>query len=38
MAAYRIENADIWKKIQAKEIKGFSVEGWFAEKFFANNI
>jgi len=34
MAVYSIDNADIWKKIQSKEIKGFSVEGWFAEKFF----
>ena len=34
MAAYSIDNKDIWKKVQSKEIKGFSVEGWFGEKFF----
>jgi len=28
---YKIDNEDIWRKVKAKEIKGFSIEGLFAE-------
>lgn len=33
MGMYKIDNEDVWVKIENKEIKGFSVEGWFTEKF-----
>ena len=25
-------NDDIWEKIKAKEVRGFSIEGWFTDK------
>ena len=33
---YKIDNEDIWRKVKAKEIKGFSIEGLFAEILKAN--
>jgi len=36
MTAYKIDNPDVWDKVKSGEIKGFSVEGWFTENFFAN--
>ncbi|NBW23747.1 MAG: hypothetical protein EBR82_88960, partial [Caulobacteraceae bacterium] len=36
MGSYRIDNEDIWKKIQNREIKGFSFEGWFGENLISS--
>lgn len=36
MGMYRIDNPEIWKKIQNKEVKGFSFEGWFGEILKSN--
>ena len=30
---YKIEDLAVWNKVKAGEIKGFSVEGFFADKF-----
>ena len=30
---YKIEDMSVWEKVKAGEIKGFSVEGFFADKF-----
>ncbi len=32
----KVENSKIWDKVKAGEIKGFSIEGYFAEKVEAN--
>lgn len=36
MGMYKIDNPEIWKKIQNKEVKGFSFEGWFGEILKSN--
>jgi len=36
MGMYKIDNEEIWKKVKAKEIKGFSVEGMFLELLKTN--
>jgi len=36
MGMYKIDNEEIWEKIKAKEIKGFSVEGMFLELLKSN--
>mgnify|MGYP005644588399 FL=1 len=33
MGQYKIENEDIWKMVKAGDLKGFSVEGFFQDKF-----
>jgi len=33
MGQYKIEDMSVWKRIKAGEIKGFSVEGFFSDKF-----
>jgi len=32
----KVENDEIWNKVKSKEIKGFSIEGYFAEKLEAS--
>ena len=32
----KVENDEIWDKVKSKEIKGFSIEGYFAEKLEAS--
>jgi hypothetical protein len=32
----KVQNDEIWNKVKEKEIKGFSIEGYFAEKVEAN--
>lgn len=32
----KVENSAIWDKVKSKEIKGFSIEGYFAEKLEAS--
>ena len=32
MVSMKVLNDDIWKKVKAGEIKGFSIEGYFADK------
>jgi len=36
MIAMKVENSKIWDKVKAGEIKGFSIEGYFAEKVEAS--
>jgi len=38
MGMYKIDNPEIWQKVENKEIKGFSVEGWFNELLRTFNI
>jgi len=39
MGQYKIEDKSVWEKVKAGEIKGFSVEGFFGDKFIqAKNI
>lgn len=38
MGMYKIDNPKIWEKVENKEIKGFSVEGWFNELLRTFNI
>lgn len=33
MGQYKIEDKEVWQKVKNGEIKGFSVEGFFADKF-----
>ena len=33
MGQYKIENEDIWKMVKEGDLKGFSVEGFFQDKF-----
>jgi hypothetical protein len=32
MLSMKVNNPDIWNKVKAGEIKGFSIEGYFADK------
>ena len=32
MVSMKVNNDDVWKKVKNKEIKGFSIEGYFADK------
>ena len=32
MVSMKVNNDDVWKKVKAGEIKGFSIEGYFADK------
>ena len=32
----KVDNEEVWNKVKEKEIKGFSIEGYFAEKVEAN--
>jgi hypothetical protein len=32
MISMKVNNPDIWAKVKAGEIKGFSIEGYFADK------
>ena len=32
----KVDNEEIWNKVKSKEIKGFSIEGYFAEKLEAS--
>lgn len=34
---YKIEDKEVWEKVKNGEIKGFSIEGFFADKFIQNN-
>ena len=36
MIAMKVDNDDVWKKVKDGEIKGFSIEGYFAEKVEAS--
>jgi phage head maturation protease len=29
----KVNNEDIWKRVKAGEVKGFSIEGYFADKY-----
>jgi hypothetical protein len=29
----KVNNDDIWKRVKAGEVKGFSIEGYFADKY-----
>ena len=28
----KVENAEVWEKIKANEVRGFSIEGYFVDK------
>ena len=32
MVSMKVNNDDVWKKVKAGEVKGFSIEGYFADK------
>lgn len=32
MVSMKVENEDVWKKVKSGEVKGFSIEGYFADK------
>jgi hypothetical protein len=32
MISMKVDNEDVWQKVKAGEIKGFSIEGYFADK------
>jgi len=32
MLSMKVNNPDIWDKVKSGEIKGFSIEGYFADK------
>lgn len=32
MISMKVENEDVWKRVKAGEVKGFSIEGYFADK------
>jgi hypothetical protein len=32
MVSMKVNNNDVWKKVKAGEVKGFSIEGYFADK------
>ena len=36
MISMKVNNPEIWSKVKSKEVKGFSIEGYFAEKFEAS--
>tara|TARA_R110002020_G_scaffold240377_1_gene453250 strand:+ start:25452 stop:26057 length:606 start_codon:yes stop_codon:yes gene_type:complete len=36
MISMKVENEDVWKKVKSGEVRGFSIEGYFAEKFEAS--
>ena len=38
MGQYKIEDKGIWEKVKAGEIKGFSVEGFFGDRFVQANL
>ncbi len=33
MIAMKVNNEDIWKDVKAGKVKGFSIEGYFADKY-----
>jgi len=33
MILMKVNNDDVWKKVKAGEVKGFSIEGYFADKY-----
>ena len=33
MISMKVNNEDIWKKVKSGEVKGFSIEGYFADKY-----
>ena len=36
MVSMKVDNPEIWKKVKSGEVKGFSIEGYFAEKVEAS--
>ena len=36
MISMKVENDDVWSKVKSGEIKGFSIEGYFADKVDLN--
>jgi len=38
MISMKVDNPEIWSKVKKSEIKGFSIEGYFAEKLEASKI
>lgn len=36
MISMKVDNDEVWKKVKSGEVKGFSIEGYFAEKFEAS--
>jgi hypothetical protein len=32
MISMKVENEDVWKRVKSGEVKGFSIEGYFADK------
>ena len=36
MIAMKVDNEEIWNKVKSGDIKGFSIEGYFAEKVEAS--
>ena len=32
MVSMKVNNDDVWKQVKAGEVKGFSIEGYFADK------
>ena len=37
MISMKVDNPEMWKKVKSGEVKGFSIEGFFAEKVEASN-
>jgi hypothetical protein len=37
MVSMKVNNDDVWKKVKAGEVKGFSIEGFFADKLERSN-
>ena len=33
MISMKVNNEEIWKKVKAGEVKGFSIEGYFIDKY-----
>jgi hypothetical protein len=33
---YRVVSPDVWKKVKAKEVTGFSIEAWLSQKLISN--
>tara|TARA_A100001201_G_C4087927_1_gene201139 strand:+ start:190 stop:1641 length:1452 start_codon:yes stop_codon:yes gene_type:complete len=36
MGMYQIENEDIWELVKNKQVKAFSIEGWFSDRLIQN--
>ena len=35
MVAVKVENGDLWQRVKAGELRGFSIEGWFADRLIS---